>query len=303
MATIIQQPPHHASVQSLALPAALLAVLAGILCLQTGILNPAPSDGLSYMPAMVTVPAGNFEHRLDGEYFKNGYAVDAPKVTIAMPQPIDIMKYQVTASDYDQCVEAMACRPREPGYRPDAVSGEPVPATGVSYEDAEAYAAWLSGHTGQTFTLPTDTEWAYAAGDAFVDDALGIDPDSQNPALRWLADYNRETARKASRDPAPKPLGRFGVNDKGLADIAGNVWEWTTTCQRRVELGSAAKAKSVETACGIYVVEGKHRSPMSSFVRDPKTGGCSVGAPPDNLGFRLVRRPGWTERLRQRIGL
>ena len=267
MAMITHQ-PQSPGAASLALPAALLAVLAGVLCLQTGILAPAPADGSNFMPPMVTVPAGSFEHRLDGEYFKNGFAVDAPKVMIRMPHSLDIMKYQVTASDYDQCVKDFACRPREPGYKADVVAGDAIPATGVSFEDAETYAAWLSKHAGETFTLPTDTEWAYAAGNAFVDDALGIDPDSKNPALRWLADYNRETARKASRDPAPKALGSFGVNNKGLADISGNVWEWTTTCQRRVELG-ASSGKAVDTACGIYVVEGKHRSPMSSFVRDP----------------------------------
>lgn len=301
MAMITHQPQPSAAA-SLALPAALLAVLAGVLCVETGLLNPVPSDGAGTLPAMVTLPAGSFEHRLDGEYFRNGFAVDAPKQTIRMAQPLDIMKYQVTASDYDHCVEDFVCRPREPGYKAAAVAGNALPATGVSFDDAQIYAAWLSRHTGETFTLPTDAEWAYAAGNAFVDDALGIDPDSKNPALRWLADYNRETARKASRDPAPKPLGSYGVNDKGLADISGNVWEWTTTCQRRVELG-AGTGRAVDTACGIYVVEGKHRSPMSSFVRDPKTGGCSVGAPPDNLGFRLVRRPGLLERVRRAIGL
>ena len=30
---------------------------------------------------------------------------------------------------------------------------------------------------------------------------------------------------------------------------------------------------------------------MSAFIRDAQSGGCSIGAPPDNLGFRLVRDP------------
>jgi hypothetical protein len=36
---------------------------------------------------------------------------------------------------------------------------------------------------------------------------------------------------------------------------------------------------------------------MTFFVRNPKSGGCSVGTPPDNLGFRLVREQGWRDRL------
>ena len=294
--------PDPVSPLSIAVPAAILAVLLGLLALKTGLVPLAGAPPAIAPPATVTLPPGTFEHRLDGEYYRDGFAVDAPKATVAIAAPLTIMKYQVTAADYDACVGAGACPPREPGHAPDAPAGESVPATGVSFDDATAYAAWLSAETGSRYELPSDAEWAYAAGEAFVDDALGIDPSSRNPALRWLADYNRETARKASTDPAPKPLGRFGENSKGLADLAGNVWEWTTSCQRRVDL-AAGGTSAEDRTCGIYVVEGKHRAAMSAFVRDPKSGGCSVGAPPDNLGFRLVRRPGRLESLMARLGL
>jgi len=36
------------------------------------------------------------------------------------------------------------------------------------------------------------------------------------------------------------------------------------------------------------VVEGAHRTYMTDFIRDPKSGGCAQGVPPTNLGFRLV---------------
>jgi hypothetical protein len=37
------------------------------------------------------------------------------------------------------------------------------------------------------------------------------------------------------------------------------------------------------------VLEGRHRAYMSNFVRDGKSGGCAVGTPPENLGFRLIK--------------
>jgi len=43
--------------------------------------------------------------------------------------------------------------------------------------------------------------------------------------------------------------------------------------------------------CGVRVVEGQHRAYVTDFIRDAKAGGCAVGVPPDNLGFRLVREP------------
>ena len=42
------------------------------------------------------------------------------------------------------------------------------------------------------------------------------------------------------------------------------------------------------TNCGVRVVQGAHRTYMTDFIRDPRTGGCAAGVPPANLGFRLV---------------
>ena len=41
--------------------------------------------------------------------------------------------------------------------------------------------------------------------------------------------------------------------------------------------------------CGVRVVEGQHRTYVTDFIRDARAGGCAVGTPPANLGFRLVR--------------
>jgi hypothetical protein len=46
------------------------------------------------------------------------------------------------------------------------------------------------------------------------------------------------------------------------------------------------------TNCGVRVVEGAHRTYMTDFIRDPRTGGCAAGVPPANLGFRLVVETG-----------
>lgn len=246
------------------------------------------------MPQTAIVPPATLLHRVDGEYSRAGRPIDAPRVTVRLAQPLEIMRYQVTAADFARCISAGACRRLD-----HAAARGDLPVTGVSHADAIDYANWLSRETAAAWRLPSDGEWAQAAGSRFVDDARGLDGSETNPALRWLADYEREANRKAASDPAPLPIGSFGANEHGVHDIAGNVWEWTQTCLRRVTQDAAGRTTSETTNCGIYVVEGQHRAPMSFFIRNPKAGGCSVATPPDNLGFRLVREQSWRDRLRR----
>lgn len=233
-------------------------------------------------PELVSLPAGSFRHRLPGEFTLAGKPVNAPLATVRIDRPLAIMKRQVTAAEYGGCVRDGACQ----GTARDAPGDAATPMVRVNWRDAQAYARWLSGRTGRRYRLPTDAEWAFAAGSRFHDDALpdGVGVDL---AARWLARYELEAGREAAREKAPQPVGSFGANENGLLDVAGNVWEWADTCFERTDLDR--KEAAATRNCGVRVVEGRHRSYMIDFVRDPRTGGCASGTPPDNLGFRLVR--------------
>jgi formylglycine-generating enzyme required for sulfatase activity len=245
----------------------------------------APAPMLAAAPT-VHIAARPIAYPLPGEFLRDGHPVSAPVMT-SNPGAFDIMAYQVSTDEYALCVTEGACRPQDRAAR--ALSGHPV--TGVSYLDAQAYAAWYSGRTGIDWRLPTDLEWAVAAGESFTEADLSIAYDRANPAAAWLQRYAAEAAGRAGSDPLPKPLGAFGANAAGLYDVAGNVWEWTSTCYVRSTLGvSGARLTSVEN-CRVHVVEGRHRTYISDFISDAKSGGCGAGTPPDNLGFRLVREP------------
>ncbi|MGE0230383.1 MAG: formylglycine-generating enzyme family protein [Flavobacteriaceae bacterium] len=231
---------------------------------------------------LVSLPGGSVIYRLPGEYLADGRPVDAPLETGTV-RPLRVMRYQVTNGQYARCVEAGVCD------KAATRGGDGVPVTGVSFDDAQAYAKWLTRRTGYRWRLPSDREWAYLAGERYKDDAIGYSSGSSDPSAAWLARYRSLSAEARPADPAPKPPGHYGANRFGIQDLGGNVWEWTTTCYLRVRVDATGGEIGSTENCGVLVAEGRHRSYMTAFVRDPKTGGCAVGTPPDNLGFRLVR--------------
>ena len=158
---------------------------------------------------------------------------------------------------------------------------------GVSWRDATAYAEWMTKKTGVLHRLPTDEEWVFAAGEKARDEALPL-VDPGDPAQAWIARYEAEANRAAPVALDPQPVGTFGRNEHGLQDVGGNVWEWTNSCFLRMTLEPNGAARVTNTNCGVRVVQGAHRTYMTDFIRDPRTGGCAAGVPPANLGFRLV---------------
>lgn len=241
----------------------------------------APSATPQNPENSVFLAPASFAYRVAGDFSRDGKPVASPLREQRLTRGIAIMKNQVTAAEYAQCMTEGAC-PRV--ALPDG--SRDVPVVGVNWNDASAYAAWISRKTGMAHRLPTDEEWSFAAAEKARDEALPL-VDPADPAEAWIARYDAEAARGRPAVAAPQPTGTFGTNSNGLADIAGNVWEWTETCFVRTSL-DGGKERVTNTNCGVRVVQGAHRAYMTDFVRDPRTGGCAAGVPPANLGFRLV---------------
>ncbi|WP_316195339.1 formylglycine-generating enzyme family protein [Bradyrhizobium sp. SZCCHNRI3052] len=245
-------------------------------------------------PALTEIAPGTISYRDSGDHLRGGRQAEAPITTVRFDHPLTIMTNQVSAADYHACVEAHACRALD---RNVPIASD-RPAVQVSWHDAVAYAEWLSHRTGHSYRLPTDTEWAYAAGSRFKDDGVSID--DADPSRRWIARYEREAALQ--EDSETRGFGSFGINEHGIADLAGNVWEWTSTCFTRKMQDSAGRVTKTVSNCGVRLAEGAHRAYVTDFIRDARAGGCASGTPPANLGFRLVReQPSWGRSMTQRL--
>lgn len=193
-------------------------------------------DGYLHVPAGPYI-AGGDETALNSE----------PRVERALPD-FFIARFPVTCQEYARFLNDLAIEsphlarqhvPRtkpeggalwEPGAdglyvlpRNDA-DGNPVhaaaPVMGVSFFDAEMYAAWLAKKTGAPHRLPSEHEWEKAARGAdgrFFPWGNGFDPSFCKMALS-----------RPGR-PQPEPVGSFPVDESiyGMRDAAGAIREWT----------------------------------------------------------------------------
>ena len=237
------------------------------------------------LPELVRLDAGEIFYQRAGDFTRSNKEAEAPRARYALSEPVEIMKYQVTSGDFQRCVDDATCRPLDARFR--ASSGD-RPAVDLSWQDADDYAAWLSRKSGETYRLPTDEEWIFAAGEK-IDAGERFDRGAQDQTSSSLPAFYVFSPRTF----AP---GSFGANRNGVFDIAGNVWEWTSTCLVQGTLNDEGVVISEGTNCGIRVAEGKHRAYITDIVRDPKSSGCT-GIPPTHLGFRLIRERRPSERL------
>lgn len=121
-------------------------------------------------------------------------------------------KLEVTFGQYDQFCEETA---REKPVDVEGWGRGLQPATSVTWNDAVAFAKWLSGKTGKNFRLPTEAEWEYACRSGGKPEmyAGGSDIDR----LAWY---------RQNSDLRPHPVGTKEPNGLGLYDMSGNVNEW-----------------------------------------------------------------------------
>lgn len=197
---------------------------------------------------------------------------DSP-VVLPDGRELHVQKYEVTVAEWNRCHADGACSLE---LRPPA--GQPadrIPATGLNYTDVAQYLEWFNERARGTWRLPTAGEWNHMAAEVLPAEP---DPIFSDASLSWASAYR--VTGNAPR--ALERIGHFSVSPEGIADLDGNVWEWTQDCYRGTGAGDPAGR------CPAYYLGGEHLAAMSFLVRDPARGGCAVGLPPAHLGMRLV---------------
>ncbi|HEX8150612.1 MAG TPA: SUMF1/EgtB/PvdO family nonheme iron enzyme [Pyrinomonadaceae bacterium] len=168
--------------------------------------TPTATPGVTQAPpGMVYVPGGEFEM---GSEHGDAYERPAHRVTV---KPFFIDRYEVTNDEYEKFVKATARRPPQ-GWkgRTYAQGTARHPVTGVTWDDAVAYAGWADKR------LPTEAEWEFAA--------RGTDGRRYPWGNEWRAGMaNAHGGRAGLAD-----VGYYkGASPFGAYDLIGNAWEWT----------------------------------------------------------------------------
>lgn len=109
-----------------------------------------------------------------------------------------------------------------------APAGQPdYPVINISLDDAKAYVKWLSQVTGESYRLPTDSEWTYAVT------AQGGNADLSS--VNCLV----EIAGKKVKGEALEPALSGSANGWGLYNALGNAQEWVLTGSEALVRGGA----------------------------------------------------------------
>jgi formylglycine-generating enzyme required for sulfatase activity len=199
-------------------------------------------------PDMAALPAGSF--RMGAAHPES--SEEGPVREVVISRRFAIGTREVTYAQWDACVAEGGCAaaPSDHGW-----GRGKQPVVSVSYEDAVAYANWLSLKTGQPYRLPTEAEWEYAAragadGPFSFGDHISVRQANFNGKFPYSGP--EETFRGRTT-----PAASFPPNAFGLFDMHGNAWEWTEDCWNASHAGAPADDTARETGdCTQRVLKG-----------------------------------------------
>jgi formylglycine-generating enzyme required for sulfatase activity len=177
-------------------------------------------------PAMVVVPAGSFTMG-SRESEPERFSTEGPQRKVTFVQPLIVGRFATSFEEWGACANDGGCNgdlPSDHGW-----GRRTQPVINVSWNDGQAYVAWLSRKTGKTYRLLSEAEREYVtrAGTTtpfWWGETISPAQANYNGTLPYnngpRGEYRQRTV----------PVGSFASNPWGLYQVHGNVWEWTADC-------------------------------------------------------------------------
>jgi len=236
--------------------------------------KPSPTIAAHTNADLVPIEGGSF---LMGR--NSGPPLETPAHQVAV-QSFQMDRTEVSNTEYADFVRETNHAPPShwAGTRPP-FGQELWPVVNVTFYDATAFAAWRSQRDHVTYRLPTEEEWEYAARNGQQDDLYP-----------WGSEWKENVAVLKEATPASVGSRPEGRNRWGVADLIGNVWEWTSS---KASVYPGNPTQVLPEAQQYIAIRG------GCYVSDPSLPDKPVTACMRNfvqlstkntlLGFRLVR--------------
>ncbi len=226
------------------------------------------------MPDMVRIPAGEF---MMGAPANEAYSDDLerPQHRVRI-RAFELGKYPVTFAEWDAAVAAGAklLSPRDASWGRDR-----RPIILVSWEDAQAYIAWLNSSTFGGYRLPSEAEWEYGC------------------RARTMTAYSTGDSISASQarfhSNSTVPVDKYPANAFGLHDMNGNVMEWCEDAWHSDYNGAPEDGAAWTTGddTGLRVLRGGSWKMGPQNLRCAGRNRLPAVIRGDDLGFRVARTP------------
>ena len=167
------------------------------------------------------------------------------------------------------------------------------PVIVVSWDDAQAFCAWLSQKEGRHYRLPTEAEWEYFCRAGTTTAAYSGDGDERLTTVGNVADATASqkfpawtATRSSDAFLYTSPVGKFRANNFGLFDTIGNVTEWCADWYAADYYANSPKNDPPGPAAGT-----KHVARGGSFTNVPSAAQRWHSTPDHrafDCGFRIV---------------
>lgn len=167
----------------------------------------------------------------------------------------------------------------------NSLNGDDQPVLQVSWDDAKAFAEWLTKRSGGEFEyrLPTEAQWEYACRARTTSEAYWGEGFSQ---------LYENTAGSQDGYEGTAPVGCFQPNNFGLYDMLGNVLEWCEDGYSENAYGEHVRNNPRGPTGGKFrVVRGGNYQLSPDKCRSAKRFSQGSDVADQRVGFRLVRVP------------
>jgi formylglycine-generating enzyme required for sulfatase activity len=261
-------------------------------------------------PLLTVLPSGRFKQG-SASADRGSASFERPQHQVVIGYAVALSTNDITVANFSEFV-ASTGRPMEgcdtydgewrhqrkaswkdPGFAQSALH----PVTCASWNDAVAYAQWLSAKSGHRYRLPSASEWEYAARaggetvrpwDSGKSDACA----NANVADESAAQQYPGWAVFACNDGYVNtaPVGSFKANAYGLNDMMGNVFQWTQDCWHDDYSGAPTDGSARSDGdCAERELRGGSWFSSPRYVKASYRNHFAADYRASSVGFRLVR--------------